>query len=354
MSKLRSKVMSSGLALALCASTIFAMTAGATSTDSTASASTEEVVKPSTIEQQRIDDMLKKYGLDKLDLSFAKEDFYGVFLEEDKAQIEADAKRTSMRGILDGTTMYTAQVDRKVAGAEHPYQLKVVVFADLRTGLVNAAEMIAYPYPTYTEGAKIYAVDSKLEDVDKAMATFMARAYQPKNEAHRAAAIPGYPVSSTKGAAIRNYFKGEGWNLGNYTVYQNPGAWVSGTANASGYTPYLNDAEVGQAMTASANGGPAVLMMMSGSGFYFVEKPYKFKGTDEYFYVAFCAFGGDANKAEYMPTFSWLMVRPAKYNMDGTFDKFFYPVETKLQDIVNDMSAYYENSKVPTPEGAVN
>lgn len=297
--------------------------------------------------------MLKKYGLDKLNLSFAKADYYSVFTDEDKTQIEADAKKLSMRGILDGTTMYVAQIDRKVEGAEYPYQLTVVVFADLRTGLVNAAEIVAYPYPLYSEGAKIYAVDTKLESVDKEMLDFMSqKMYQPKNKEHQAAKILGYEVSSAKGANIRAYFKGKGWDLGQRTVFQNPGAWTPSKVTPD-YTPFLSDGEVGQAMTASADGGPQVLMMMSGSGFYFVEKPYRFKDTDNYFYIAFSAFGGDPSKTNYQPTFSWLTVRPAKYNMDGTFDKFFYPLNTELKKIVNDMDAYFKTGN-STPEGAVN
>lgn len=353
-----SKKITSILALALCATSAFGMVAGATTagTEDGASASLElpqqEVVKPSGIEQQRIDDMLKKHGLDKLDLSFQKADFYSVFTDDDKAQIEKDAKAQSMRGILDATTMYVATIDRKVEGAQYPYQLSVVVFADLRTGLVNAAEIMAYPYPLYLEGAKMYAVDSKLETIDKDMTSFMAKAYAPKNKEHQAAKILGYEIGATKSAHFRAYFKSEGWNLGNHTVYQNPGAWTPSEVTPE-YEPFLRGQEVNEAMRASANGGPQVMMMMSGSGFYFVEKPYRFKDSDDYFYIAFCASNGDLEKEDYHPTFKWLTVRPAKYNQDGTFDKFIYPVDTKLQTIVNDMSQYFKTGNA-TPPGAVN
>lgn len=355
------RMISSTLALALAVSSAFSLVAAATNAgnepantvEASSLPATAEVVKPSTIEQMRIDDMLKKYGLDTLNLSFAKADYYSVFTDEDKAQLEQDAKKLSMRGILDGTTMYVAQVDRKVEGAEFPYQFTLAVFADLKTGLVNAAEIVAYPYPLYADGAKTYPVDTKLETVDKDMANFMnQKMYEPQNKEHSAAKILGYEITATQGNNIRAYFKSKGWDLGQRPVYHNPGAWTPSKVTPA-YVPFLSDGEIGQAMTAAADGGPQVLMMMSGSGFYFVEKAYRFKDTDNYFYIAFSAFGGDTNKTDYQPTFSWLTVRPAKYNMDGTFDKFIYPLSTDLQKIVNDMDAYFKTD-TSIPEGAVN
>lgn len=356
----KKRILASALAIALVASSAFSLIAAENNDGDSAATSgvaiptpAEEVVKPSVIEQTRIDDLLKEYGWDKLGLSFAKADYYSVFTDEDKAQIEKDAARLSMRGILDGTTMYVALANVKVKDAPYPYQLCVAVFSDLRTGIVNAAQIVAYPYPSYMEGAKIYAIDAKQASIDKAMGSYMsARLYQMPYEEHQAAAILGYSIPSKEAANIRSYFKAKGWNLGSRPVYQNPGALFADVEPA--YGPFLNDTEVGSAMAASADGGPQVMMMMSGSGFNFVEKPYRFKGTDDVFYIAFCTFGGDATADDFHPTFSWLMMRPAVYNMDGSFDKFFYPVGTDLQSIVKDASDYFKTAGQSAPEGAVN
>lgn len=355
------RILASVLSLAICASSAFSLIAATAEnkddTTETASASVmmpeEEIVKPSAIEQARIDALLKEHGWDKLGLSFAKADYYSVFTDEDKAEIESNAKKLSLRGAIDATTMYIAHANVEVKDGEYPYQLRVVVFSDLRTGMVNAAEIIAYPYPLYEQGAKVYALNTKQSVIDKAMGDYMKqKIYQPGKEEHRAAKILGYQVSSKATSAVRAYFKENGWDLSKRTIYQNPPAIVPSKVTPA-YNPFLTDAEISSAMTASANGGPQVMMMMGGSGFYFAEVPYRFKGTDNYFYIAYCAMGGDIEGENYHPTFSWIMMRPAVYNMDGAFDKFFYPVDTDLKTILADATNYFKTNK-SAPDGAVN
>lgn len=314
--------------------------------------------KPTTIEATHIDAFLKKYGWDKKEngaltsADFAKDFAAAYFVGDDFKTIETLSKPLELRGWTseESSTLYTAKKDYKTG--DYNYQLVFAVFTDIKTGLVNAAVVKRLPTNLDVDkAASIYSMEKPaFATYEKdALAYAKANIFMPSNKIAQRSLIHGYKVSPGYNDGLKSFWKGRGWSSNNWTFYQN--------AVEEGHKAYLSGPEVNQAMKVSgeATGGVQVAMIMPSSGFYFAERSYKIKGTQNGFFIDFVASGINpaADSDKLGANFAFLIVKPAKVNMDGELEKFFYPTTAKLSTIAKDMNDYF-NRDTSTPDGVVN
>lgn len=321
----------------------------------------DETIKNSATAQQKalILEFAKKQGLDLSGYTFE-------VLGSDPIQAEkrADFVAASEKVGLKGNTARSASIlsvvtSNSITGYPIPY-FKQYLFSVSANRLDGAAIRMA-PTNGHTmdmDHAVLVAFHNKdmqataLRDIIKAYDKNMAKAPAP-------VAALDFPVgmraSEDIEKALQSYFSDNGWRASEWKFYKNMPELANALNITEGYRNYLNDAEVGKAMAASANGGPQVMMMMPPSDFYFAERTFKIAGTSRRFYVDYCAFGINPEHEDAKPTFSWLIVKPAKANMNGKLDRFFYPVDTKITDIAKDMNAYFSReASFPPPARSTN
>lgn len=329
----------------------------ATPTDPVTLPAAVEGEAPSTIEATHIDAFLKKYGLDKKEKGeLTSKDFHKdfanfYFSEKELEEIATMSKAIELRGWTDetSTTLYTVKKAHK--SGDYNYEVVYALFMDIRTGLVNAAAIKRLPSNENDKAASIYPMDkAALADIEKdALAYAKANIFLPTSKIAQRSVIYGYKVETAANKGLRDFWAGRGWTTSNWTFYQN--------AYEEGRTAYLTAEEINQAMKVSgeATGGVQVAMIMPSTGFYFTERNYRIKDTENRFFIDFVASGIDptADKDKLGANFAFLIVKPAKVNQDGTLDKYFYPTDAKMSTIVRDMTKIFNESN-SVPEGAVN
>lgn len=158
----------------------------------------------------------------------------------------------------------------------------------------------------------------------------------------------GIKTDSAVNKTLRTWFTKQGWKASNWTFYTNYATLIDPADVSKGNVAYLSATDIQLAMLASSNNGtqPQVRMLLPDSGFYFTERSYKIKDTNNYFNIDFCASQIDTTQADSQPLFSWLIVKPLKKNASGKLDRFYYPVNTNIKTIAQDMNAYF-NGKTP-------
>lgn len=164
----------------------------------------------------------------------------------------------------------------------------------------------------------------------------------------------GIKADATVNKTLNTWFTKQGWKANNWTFYSNYVTLVDPADVSKGNVAYLGATDIQLAMLASSNNGTKaqVRMLLPDSGFYFTERSYKIKNTNNYFNIDFCASQIDATQPNSQPLFSWLIVKPLKENSAGKLDRFYYPANTSIKTITQDMNAYY-NGKTPSKNTTV-
>lgn len=332
------------ISLLLCATMVTGLAAIAATTDSSSTSSSSNSNAPTQIESNYIGDFLKSSGFSDANggnlkaSDFEKSAYEIWFTEDQRSEIESLSKTADLRGITSSiaTTLYVAQ--KQYPSGDRNFTVAYGLFMDIKTGMVDAAVALRIPNRASETTTPLYAMTKgTFSLIQSDVAKFIQEyAFLPKTKAAQASLISGYRVESADNTALQTFWSQKGWDTKGWTFYQNE--------DGSDTKAYLTDEEITLAMKASGNGGPQVAMIMPSYGYYFIEKAYKIKGSDERFYVDFIASGINLSAKELGANFSFLVVKPAKIKADGTVDKFFYPADTKISVIVKDITKYYADA----------